>query len=197
MAHLTGTRSVAAALLAALLAANAPIGAQTHGDPEEFTAFAVNMGSYVVGTTANLIITVNRWTTGAERDNLFTLLREKGMSAFFNAVQRSKSVGTLRTPNSVGYDLRFAIVEPGKDGGRRVLIGTDRPISFAEATSRPTSIDYPLTIIELNVGPDGKGEGTMSVAAKMIPAGKNLVIENFDTQPVRLNRVESRKLTKR
>jgi hypothetical protein len=49
-------------------------------------------------------------------------------------------------------------------------------------------------VIDMSLGPDGKGEGTMSIAAKLIPAGKNIVIENYDTQPVRLNKIESRKL---
>ena len=106
-------------------------------------------------------------------------------------------MGTLRTPESVGYDLRLAYDEPCKDGGRRILIATDRPIGFAEARVRPPSIDYPFTIIDMTLSPEGKGEGTMSVAAKLIPTGKNIVFENYDTQPVRLNRIESRKLVKR
>ena len=45
--------------------------------------------------------------------------------------------------------------------------------------------------------PSGTGQGTMSIAAKIIPAGRTVIIENYDTQPVQLNRVESRKLTKK
>jgi hypothetical protein len=183
--------------LGILLSAGPTSRAQTMGDPEEFSAFAVNMGTYVVGTTANVIITVNRWTPVAERDELLTTLRLKGQEAFFNALKNAKRVGTLRTPESVGYELRFAFDEPGKDGGRRILIATDRPIGFNEARVRPPSIDYPLTVIDMTLSPEGKGEGTMSIAAKMIPTGKNIVVENYDTQPVRLNRIESRKLVKR
>ena len=133
----------------------------------------------------------------AERDSLLEILRLKGQEAFFNALKNAKRVGTLRTPESVGYDLRLAYDEPGKDGGRRILIATDRPIGFTEARVRPPSIDYPLTVIDMTLSPEGKGEGTMSVAAKLIPTGKNIVVENYDTQPVRLNRIESRKLVKR
>lgn len=198
MAQLTRIRTIlTAAALVAFVVTGRSTRAQTMGDPEEFTAFAVNMGSYVVGTTANLVITVNRWTPAAERDSLFTTLREKGPKAFFSAVRDAKRVGTLRTPNTVGYELRYASDDPGPDGGRRILIATDRPVGFYEATNRPPSYDYPLTVIEMNLGADGKGDGTMSVAAKLIPAGKNVVIENFDTQPVRLNKIESRKLIKR
>jgi hypothetical protein len=171
--------------------------AQSNAEPEEFTTFAVNMGSLTVGTTATVIITVNRWSTQAEKDKLFVILREKGMKAFLDELQKAKRVGTLRTPQSVGYDLRLAFEEPGKDGGRRVLIATDRPVGFSEATNRPHSIEYPFTVIDMQLKPDGTGEGTMSIAAKFIPAGKTVIVENYDTQPVRLNRIESRKLTKR
>ena len=50
------------ALLAAT--AGAVARAQTQGDPEEFTAFAVNMGSLTgTGGTAQLIININRWNS--------------------------------------------------------------------------------------------------------------------------------------
>jgi hypothetical protein len=52
--------------------------AQTLGDPEEFTAFAVNMGSLTgTGGTAQLIININRWSPMAERDELFTILKKR------------------------------------------------------------------------------------------------------------------------
>ena len=198
MAHHTRIYTAFFAAVVAILLNGGPAArAQTLGDPEEFSTFAVNMGSLVVGTTANVIITVNRWNSQADRDRLLTLLREKGQQAFFEAIRDGKRVGTLRTPQSVGYDLRLAIDDPGPDGGRRIFIVTDRPIGFGEATNRPPSYEYPLTVIEMKIGADGKGEGTLSLAAKVIPAGKNIVIENYDTQPIRLNRVESRKLTKR
>jgi hypothetical protein len=70
-----------------------------------------------------------------------------------------KSVGTLRTPNSIGYDLRLALEEPGKDGGRRVLVVTDRPVGFNEATARPVSFDYPFTVIDMLIPPTGLRPG--------------------------------------
>jgi hypothetical protein len=184
------------ALLAAM--AGAVTRSQTLGDPEEFTAFAVNMGALTgTGATAQLIININRWSSAAERDELFTLLKEKGSEAMLNRLQRTRSVGTLRTPNSIGYDLRLAMEEPAKDGGRRVLLVTDRPVGFNEAASRPISIDYPFTVIDMQIPAEGFGKGTMSIAAKIIPAGRTVLVENYDTQPVQLNRIEARKRTKR
>jgi hypothetical protein len=188
-------RAVSVAAMAVLIGTG--VAAQTHGEPEELSAFAINMGARTGGGTAQLIMTVNQWSTQAERDALFTTLREKGAEALLTQLQRAKRVGSLRTPNSVGYDIRLALEEPGKDGGRRVLLVTDRPVGFAEATSRPQSMDYPFTVIDIQMPAEGRGQGTMSIAAKIIPAGKTILIENFDTQPVQLNRVESRKLKKK
>jgi hypothetical protein len=96
----------------ALLTAT-PANAQTNLAPEEFTTFAVNMGARTGGTTANLIITVDRWSSDAEKDKLFDILRTKGQQALLNMLQDVKRVGYIRTPQSVGYDLRLAMQEPG------------------------------------------------------------------------------------
>jgi hypothetical protein len=185
------------AALGTLIPAGAAPRAQTQGDPEEFTAFAINMGALTGGGTAQLIININKWNSQAERDALFSVLKEKGQEALLNQLRRAKSVGTLRTPNSIGYDLRLALEEPGKEGGRRVLVVTDRPVGFGEATNRPPSIEYPFTVIDMQIPQNGYGQGTMSIAAKIIPAGRTVLIENYDTQPVQLNRIEARKRTKR
>ena len=49
----------------------------------------------------------------------------------------------------------------------------------------------------MQLPPAGFGQGTLAIAAKIIPAGKTVLIENYDTQPVQLNRIETRKLTKK
>ena len=190
-------RAVALAVVI-LLMGSAGVTGQTHGDPEEFSAFAINMGAYTgTGATAQLLMTVNHWATPAERDAFFVTLKEKGSEALLEQLRRAKRVGSLRTPQTVGWDIRLALEEAGKDGGRRVMLLTDRPIGFSEATNRPITIDYPFTVIDMQLPPKGFGQGTLALAAKIIPAGKTVLIENFDTQPVQLNRIETRKLTKR
>lgn len=188
----------ALSVAAAVVVMTGGLTGQMHGDPEEFSSFAINMGAYTgTGATAQLLMTVNHWATQAERDAFFITLKEKGAEALLEQLRRSKRVGSLRTPSTVGWDIRLALEEPGKDGGRRVMLLTDRPIGFSEATNRPITIDYPFTVIDMQIPPKGFGQGTLAIAAKIIPAGKTVLIENFDTQPVQLNRIETRKLTKR
>jgi hypothetical protein len=191
---------LAVAAVSLLLPSSRAVDAQTMGEPEEFSAFAVNMGALTsgsTGTTGQLIMTVNRWTPPAERDELLTVVKEKGADALLRALQKTKRVGNLRTPQSVGYELRLALDEPGKDGGRRVILVTDRPVGFAEATNRPHSLEYPFTVIDMQLPAEGRGQGTMSLAAKIIPAGRTILVENYDTQPITLNRIEIRKLTRK
>ena len=77
--------SVAAAVLVMVVG----MAAQTHGDPEEFTSFAINMGAYSgAGGTAQLIMTVNQWATQEERDAFFVTLKEKGAEALLQQLRR-------------------------------------------------------------------------------------------------------------
>jgi hypothetical protein len=177
-------------ILAAALAASF---AQTQGRPERFTALAVNMGSPPIGPPGATVveIAVERWSTEAERARLINALREKGPEKLLDTLQSLPRVGYIRTPNSLGYDLHYARKFSLPDGGERVVLATDRYIGFWEATNRPRSIDYPFTVIELHINPDGQGEGKMSLATKIdIDAEHNtIVLEDYQTQPVLLTSV--------
>jgi hypothetical protein len=167
--------------------------ATQEGDaPVRYTALAVNMGSPVRWTSLTVEMTVNRWSTDAERDRLLKIVFEKGANTLLETLQDMPRVGYIRTPDSIGYDLRFARREPGEDGGERVLLATDRYIGFWEAANRPRTIDYPFTVIDLRIRPDGKGEGKMSLFAKIIPEKKSntIVLEDYGTQPVLLQAVK-------
>ena len=164
--------------------------AQTNGQPEEFTAAAIvnnNLGS----GAGRVIIRVERWTTEAERARLTAAL-QKGPGELLDALKDQRSVGTIRTPDSLGYDLRYASQEPGEEGGRRIVVATDRPIGFWEARDQPRTIDYPFTVVQMEMPKSGEGKGTMSLFTKIMPRGNVIVLENFATSPVMLSQIESR-----
>jgi hypothetical protein len=81
---------------------------------------------------------------------------------------------------------------PGEDGGERITMMTDRYITFWEARNRPRTIDYPFTMIEVRIGPEGKGEGKMSLATRITYDKKNntVVLEDYKSQPTLLNEVK-------
>lgn len=171
-------------LAAGLISAN--LIAQT---TERFTAAAIDMNNGAAGT---IEIVVNRWSTDAERDRLMSIMLERGPDQLLDALQDLPRVGYFRTPDSLGWDVHFARRTPGKDGGERVTLITDRRIGFWEASRQPRSIDYPFTVIELRLNGDGEGEGKMSVATKII-ADKDdntVTLENYAQQPVQLRNVK-------
>jgi len=186
------TLSLLSLALAAVLGI-AAAAAQTHGGREKFTAFAVNLdGTAIAPTGAGVVeILVERYSTDAERDRLLEALMEKGPEKLLDTLQSLPRVGYIRTPNSIGYDLHYARKAPLPEGGERVSLATDRYIGFWEAANRPRTIDYPFTVIELRLNPDGVGEGKMSIATKitMDKDKKQIELENYGTQPVLLNNV--------
>lgn len=178
--------------LAALLSFSAGV-AQTMGEKEEFNATAIvndNLGS----GAGRVIIRVERWSTENERGLLTRTLMQKGAAELLDVLQDQKSVGTIRTPDSLGYDLRYAHQEPTAEGGRQVVIATDRPISFWEAANQPRTMDYPFTVIQMELDREGQGKGTLSYATKITARGDTVELENFSTSPVMLTEIEAKKI---
>jgi hypothetical protein len=184
------TRMFAAAAAVLALVSSGVAARQTHGAPEEFTAVAVAANNLVTGA-GTVLISVDRWSTEAERARLVGTLREKGPSALLDALQDTRPVGRIRTPDSLGYDLRYAHQTRDEDGGRRIVIATDRPIGFWEAWERPRSIDYPFTVIQMHMDRNGRGTGTMSIATKIRAYDNVIELEDFATSPVMLNDIRA------
>jgi hypothetical protein len=185
----------------ALLPAPRTMSAQTNGEKLEISAFAVNMSNIATGANAMVQITVNGWSTAEERELLITTVLEKGSDALLRALQKASVKGRFRIPTarppdphhlSLGLDLRYAWQAPLPEGGRRIVLATDRYIGFQEARNQPRTTDYPITIMEIRVDKDGKGVGKMAVATKIsFDKKKNQIeLENYATEPVRLNNVE-------
>jgi hypothetical protein len=176
---------------AGLLSALSPrVLGQTLGEPEEFTAIAIVNNNLASGA-GTVLIRINRWSAEAERTRLIETLQKKGSEKLLDELQDMRSVGTIRTPDSLAYDLRYAHQRPAEDGGRQIVLATDRPIGFWEAVRQPRTIQYPFTVIQMQMGRDGKGKGTLSYATKIIARGDTVELENFATQPIMLTEIRS------
>ena len=186
----------AAALLAAL-----PVAAQTTGEKLLIEAFAVNMSNIGTGANAQVQIYVDKWSTEAERELLITTMVNKGPKDLLNVLQKQPLKGRFQIPTISGPDphhlrlglqLRYAWQAPLPEGGRRIVLAADRYIGMAEAQQQPRTIDYPFTLFEIRVNKDGEGEGKLAYATKIRfdKDKKVLEIENYSSEPVRLNNVK-------
>ena len=121
---------------------------------------------------------------------------EKGSDALLKALQKTPVKGRFRIPTArqpdphhlaLGLDILRLAGPP--DGGKRIVLVTDRYIGFQEARNQPRSIDYPFSLIQIHVDAEGKGEGKMAVATKISfdKEKKQIELENYASEPVRLN----------
>jgi hypothetical protein len=187
------------AALAMSVALGAPdSGVTAQNVKETFTSFAINMNSGP--KTATVDISIERWSTDAERDALLAILveekdRHRANQALLKALQKMPKAGYIRTPQTLAWDLRYARQNPMEDGGRQIVVATDRPIGFWEARNQPRSMDYPFTILEMRMNKEDKGEGKMLAGTQIYidKKTKSLVLENYGQQPVRLNEIRKLK----
>ena len=166
--------------------------AQTLGEPEDFTAVAIVNNNLASGA-GTVLIHISRWSSESERSRLIQTLQKKGSDQLLDELKDMKSVGTIRSPDSLAYDLRYAHQRQGEDGGRQIVLATDRPIGFWEAVHQPRTVQYPFTVIQMQIAQDGRGKGTLSVATKIVARDNVVELENFATQPVMLTEIMSKK----
>lgn len=190
--------AVGLAAVAALASWAGPVGAEaqsvTRQPIERLSAVTVNMSTAGRPGADRVEIVIERWSSERERDALIATLKDKGPDALLRELQKLPRVGYIRrAAGGLGWDLHFARERKLDDGGRQIVLATDRPISAWEAMNRPRSADYDFTLADIRFDGDGKGVGKLSVAAKVSVNEKTGVIEieDFGSEPVRMTEVTS------
>ncbi len=166
--------------------------AVAQGAPEllRLRAFAVNMNNGARAGTIDIVI--ERWSTPEEAASLKATLVEQGDEKLLDALQKVKPrCGFARTSTSLGWDIFFARETPLPDGGRKIVVATDRPVGMWEARGSGRSMDYRFSLAEIRLPATGKGQGKAIPRAQLTFNAKTntLEIENYENQPVRLNEV--------
>jgi hypothetical protein len=192
---------LALAAVLSLSSSSVTVDAQSRQPIERLLATSVNMSNVGSSNAGRIEMVIERWSSERERDELIATLKDKGSNALVEKLQKMPRVGYIRDANggSVGWDLHFARERKLDDGGRQIVLATDRPISGWEAATRPRSADYEFTLADIRFDGDGKGVGKLAVAAKISTNPKTgaIEIENFSSEPVRLTDVTSDRTAKR
>ena len=157
----------------------------------KYSAQVVNFDAPAGASTGLIQIQISRWSTDAERDNLTNTLFEKGSKDLLQVVSRMPQVGSIRTPDSVGYPLRYARRTAASENGETVIIITDRPLSFFELRNSTRSTEYPFTVIRFQLNSQGRGQGDILLATKISAekVTKDIAFENFGATPIKMQNV--------
>jgi hypothetical protein len=190
------------ALIAAVLFATVSVGAspelvagtQPAKYIEEYHALAANTSVDINAPSLfELEIALERYTTTAEQETMQAAFEKRKQDGLLAALQKAPKIGIFRIPGNLAWEIRYAFHYMGRDNRKRIYLITDRNVSFAEATARPRSMDYPFTVIELRVDDSGFGEGQVMVAAAIGFDRGNLSIEEFLDRPIKLTKVRRKK----
>jgi hypothetical protein len=182
--------------LALLLTLTSPVEAQQ--GPERFTGRLADVGSAVPGpNTAHFALQVNAYSSEQEILHLLALLKDKGQDAVIDALWDMEEKGWIKIGNSLGYHV--AVIRVFESEGTRIIrVLTDRPIQFVESMRGLRTRDYPFGIIELKIGLDGTGKGTLIAAAKAeFTKDGHVEIESYGTQPFKIIKVKAEKVNKK
>lgn len=179
-----------------MLPAASPVGAQDEEVELRYHGRAVHLGTGPSGQ-AMIEITISRLSTEEEAARLVGVLENDGPEKLSDALNDEEETGFVRFPGSrtrypstrLHYARKFE-----QDGRTVIYAATNRPIGVWEAVRQPRSFDYDLTLIQLTLNDEGKGEGVLAVGVELgFDKEKNqLIIKSASSSPVRLTGIEQR-----
>jgi hypothetical protein len=153
-------------------------------------AFSVDLNNRAQTNTIDIVI--ERWSTPEETASFKATLVERGEDKLLSTLQKTKPrCGFVRTSTSLGWDIFFARETPLPDGGRKIVLASDRPVTMWEARNQGRSMDYQFSLAEIRLPKEGKGQGKAIPYAQLTfnKDTNTLEIENYQREPVRLNEI--------
>jgi hypothetical protein len=111
-------------------------------------------------------VSVQNWTTDAEAQTLRAALAAGGQDGLNKAMSKY-NLGFIALQGSFGWPVNVARAYPQPNGGQRIIVGTTRPIGFAEGMVEGASLNYPFGMIQLDLDANGRGTGAIIGAASV------------------------------
>ena len=161
---------------------------------EKYKANAISMAGG--GGSSMVEMNIYSWTTEDVREELINEVKAATASNKHNrdvakALRGQKKVGYAFFAGKQGYPIRYSRKIPLDNGGSRIILATDRPVSFGEVYSQGQLGDFDATVVLLEVDASGKGTGLLSVGTEVTwDDSKNAIsVTNVTSQPVKLTDV--------
>ncbi len=120
-----------------------------------------------LGQTFSMNLTIEEFTTPDDQKALLEAFNQKQNEGLVNTLSKMKSKGRISITGTLGYDVNYIRQFPMPDGGKKIRLVTDRPITFGEAWSDSRSMDYSLSGAEIILSADKKkNSGILAPACK-------------------------------
>ena len=159
--------------------------------PETFTASAQVLGNNA-GSSAQVTIQINQYTSDKDRETIQEALRIGGYQGFLPALRSAPEVGYVEM-NGRKVIARWARQQP-TEKGRTISVVTESPMFFVgggNVEAKPRA-GYEVAVIQLDVDQIGLGTGSFAAAARVRPGGPTGVqIDDYAEMPVKLVTVRS------
>jgi hypothetical protein len=105
-----------------------------------------------LGQQFTLKLTINEYSTEEDRQTLIQAFEKEKSQGIYKALRKLPTRGRIQTPSMTGYDLKFVRLLPNSPPGtRKIRIVTDRPITLGETRNQTRSLDYNLSVVELEL----------------------------------------------
>ncbi len=136
-----------------------------------------------------LRVKVERFNTDAEARDLAALLAKKGQDEVRSELG-DRELGTVQFGDGLPLPVAAAWRTRNERGDHLTLI-VPRHVSIREVFGNRRSSDYAYTVVEIDVAPDGRGEGAISGAARLkTDRAGNLHYEDLLPLPTRVINVQ-------
>jgi hypothetical protein len=170
-----------------------PALAAAEGSPRLVLTGTLVDNGLVLPCTQSVPITVrlDRFTTDDESADFAAAVQKEGAGALDRALF-SQRLGIIQIRQGIGFPIGFAR-EFDDETGRHLLLLVQRPISPREIFHAARSVDYKYTVLQIDLGPDGRGSGEVLPAAQLrIHRDGKVELVNLLQQPLRLLAVKSK-----
>lgn len=152
-----------------------------------YSGILMDVGNVLPRTGAErLTVWVDRLTSPEELQSFADAPASARQDALRDALA-GLEVGRVRVGHGASYPVSAALAHQGDGGMWHLVLVIARPINIGEVFGGTRSLDYPFSVIELDLPDDGEGSGELNVAARVsFSAAGQVSVEDLAVQPVRI-----------
>lgn len=140
-----------------------------------------------------LQVTIDRWSTDSERDQIAAVLTGNDTATIKYTLRNAEGVGHLRWPGGLDYTLRYARRTSRANGGADVVLVADSRVWIWWDSKMDIALDEPFTVFHIRLDRNGVGEGRIAPGSSVrSDKSAGVAIDNLETRPALIADVRPR-----